>query len=67
MKMSSITIIFFSLLFLMFGCTKEQVYRSFYEGLTTHEDLKNVPGDPLESPQSYDSYESERKERLERE
>lgn len=57
-------ITFFIFLMLMAGCTKDQVYRSFYEGMMTHEDLKNTPGDPLEKHKSYDLYEQEREEVL---
>lgn len=60
-------LIAFSLLFFIFGCTKEQVYRGFYEGLTTHENLKNTPGDPFAAPKSYDQYVNERNEQPERE
>jgi len=67
MKMRSMTIIVFALLLLILGCTKDQVYRNLYEGLTTHEDLKNTPGDPLDSSQSYDQYRNEREELLKRE
>jgi len=62
MKIRSMVLIAFSLLFFMFGCTKEQVYRGCYEGLTTHEYLKNTPGDPFYSPKSYDQYLNEREE-----
>ncbi|WP_321366797.1 hypothetical protein [uncultured Desulfuromusa sp.] len=67
MKIASIMIILIGLLFLAFGCTKEQVYRGVYEGLTTHEELKNTPGDSLSNHKSYDQYEIERKEMLQKE
>ncbi len=50
---------------LLFGCTKKQIYRGVYDGLTTHEKLKNTPG-PINDPVSYDQYEAERKETIER-
>lgn len=66
MKFKSIIIILFSLLLIIFGCTKKQVYRNLYEGLTTHEELQNTPGDPLDNHKSYDQYEKEREEILQK-
>ena len=54
------------MLILIFGCTKKQVYRNVYEGLTTHEELQNTPGDPLNKHKSYDQYEKEREEILQK-
>lgn len=65
MKIKSMALIAFSLLFFMCGCTKEQVYRGVYEGLTTHEELQNTPGDPYDSHKSYDQYVNEIKEQPE--
>lgn len=44
------------------ACTKDQIYRSIYEGTTTHERLKNPP-DPNNAPMSYNQYEIKRKEK----
>jgi len=44
------------------ACTKDQIYRSIYEGATTHERLKNPP-DPDNAPMSYNQYEIKRKEK----
>lgn len=46
------------------GCTKDQVSRSLYEGLSSDSTLKQDPArgnPPYDRPMTYDQYEAERK------